>query len=76
MMGAAWRESTERPKLIRLLSLSLALVLVSPCPILALARAQDPVIPQTTLHEAPRVAAERAVPPGFRRMTLEEFLEG
>jgi hypothetical protein len=41
------------------------------------ARASRPVIPESALAEAPRIAdPESAVPQGFRRMTLEEFLEG
>lgn len=41
------------------------------------ARASRPVIPESAIAEAPRIAdPESAVPQGFRRMTLEEFLEG
>lgn len=41
------------------------------------ARASRPVIPESAIAEAPRVAdPETPVPQGFRRMTLEEFLEG
>ncbi|OCK55066.1 hypothetical protein LMTR3_09880 [Bradyrhizobium sp. LMTR 3] len=41
------------------------------------ARASRPVIPESATAEAPRVAdPESPVPSGFRRMTLEEFLEG
>ncbi len=40
-------------------------------------RASDPIIPESALTEAPRIAdPESPVPPGFRRITLEEFLEG
>jgi hypothetical protein len=40
-------------------------------------RASRPVIPESAITETPRIAdPESAVPPGFRRMTLEEFLEG
>ncbi|MBT1511530.1 trypsin-like peptidase domain-containing protein [Bradyrhizobium sp. SRL28] len=40
-------------------------------------RASRPVIPESAITEAPRIAdPESAVPQGFRRMTLEEFLEG
>lgn len=41
------------------------------------ARARPPIIPETAISEAPRIAdPESAVPAGFRRITLEEFLEG
>ncbi|MBR1030332.1 trypsin-like peptidase domain-containing protein [Bradyrhizobium liaoningense] len=40
-------------------------------------RASRPVIPESAITEAPRIAdPESPVPQGFRRMTLEEFLEG
>jgi len=40
-------------------------------------RASRPVIPELAIAEAPRIAdPASAVPQGFRRMTLEEFLEG
>jgi phosphatidylserine/phosphatidylglycerophosphate/cardiolipin synthase-like enzyme len=40
-------------------------------------RALDPIIPEAAIAEAPRLAdLESPVPPGFRRLTLEEFLEG
>ncbi|TFW55922.1 hypothetical protein CT676_37960 [Bradyrhizobium sp. MOS001] len=40
-------------------------------------RASRPVIPESAITEAPRIAdPESAVPQGFRRITLEEFLEG
>jgi phosphatidylserine/phosphatidylglycerophosphate/cardiolipin synthase-like enzyme len=40
-------------------------------------RASRPVIPESAITEAPRIAdPESAVPQGFRRMTLEEFFEG
>lgn len=41
------------------------------------ARARPPIIPETAVTEAPRIAdPESPVPAGFRRITLEEFLEG
>jgi hypothetical protein len=41
------------------------------------ARASRPIIPEAAITEAPRLAdPESAVPPGFRRISLEEFLEG
>lgn len=40
------------------------------------ARAKDPVIPSNALIEAPRIAASAVTVPGFRRISLEEFLEG
>lgn len=40
-------------------------------------RASPPVIPESVLTEAPRIAEPGSrVPEGFRRVTLEEFLEG
>ncbi|WP_027582945.1 phospholipase D-like domain-containing protein [Bradyrhizobium sp. Ai1a-2] len=40
-------------------------------------RASRPLIPESAISEAPRIAdPESAVPQGFRRITLEEFLEG
>ena len=40
-------------------------------------RALRPVIPESAITEAPRLAdPDSPVPPGFVRMTLEEFLEG
>ena len=40
-------------------------------------RASRPSIPEGAITEAPRLAyAGSPVPPGFRRLTLEEFLEG
>jgi V8-like Glu-specific endopeptidase len=40
-------------------------------------RASPPVIPESAIIEAPRLAdPESPVPAGFRRVTLEEFLEG
>ena len=41
------------------------------------ARFSDPIIPEAAVAAAPRLAdPESPVPPGFRRLTLEEFLEG
>ncbi len=41
------------------------------------ARASDPIIPEAAIAEAPRLADPGSpVPAGFRRLTLEEFLEG
>ncbi|MBY5706972.1 hypothetical protein HFO38_30435 [Rhizobium leguminosarum] len=40
------------------------------------ARAQDPVIPRSASLEAPCIAVGAAPAPGFRRISLEEFLEG
>jgi len=40
-------------------------------------RASPPILPESVTTEAPRLAdADSPVPPGFRRITLEEFLEG
>jgi phosphatidylserine/phosphatidylglycerophosphate/cardiolipin synthase-like enzyme len=40
-------------------------------------RASRPLIPETAIAEAPRLAdPDSPVPSGFRRITLEEFLEG
>ena len=40
------------------------------------ARGNEPIINEAVLTEAPRIATTAAPPPGFRRVTLEEFLEG
>ena len=40
------------------------------------ARARDLHFDETPFMEAPRIATGDAPPPGFRRMTLSEFLEG
>ena len=41
------------------------------------ARASRPIIPETATTEAPRIAdPDSPVPPGFHRISLEEFLEG
>ena len=40
-------------------------------------RASLPMIPESAIAETPRLAdPDSPVPPGFRRLTLEEFLEG
>lgn len=40
------------------------------------ARAKDPVIPPNAFIEAPRIATSAVTVSGFRRISLEEFLEG
>ncbi len=39
------------------------------------ARARKPVVPERITAEAPRIAVGDAPPPGFRRMSLEEFID-